>query len=172
MNQGLFAGHLGRDASVRDVNGKVVCNFPLAVTVGWGDRQETLWIDASLWGDRAEKLAPYLTKGKAVTVAGDVGLRQFEKRDGSAGASITVNVQRVTLQSSSDKAAGDARPATGSYDMKAAEAKARAEMPAPRAVATEAELDDDIPFAFAYALPAGLLAWAVFAATAAGRVLA
>lgn len=151
MHEGIFAGRLVHDASVRQAgqSGTPVCNFSLAVDVGWGDRQETLWVDCALWGDRAEKLAPYLTKGKAVTVAGDVGLRQFEKRDGSAGASITVNVQRVTLQSSSDKAAGDTKPAAGGYDMKAAEARENAAMPKqpPRAAVTaDSELDDDIPF--------------------------
>lgn len=149
MHEGIFAGRLGHDASVRQAgqSGTPVCNFSLAVDVGWGDRQETLWVDCALWGDRAEKLAPYLTKGKAVTVAGDVGLRQFEKRDGSAGASITVNVQRVTLQSSAEKPNGDAKPASG-YDMKAAEAREKAAMATQQRVPAQAtaDLDDDIPF--------------------------
>jgi single-strand DNA-binding protein len=134
MNHAIFAGRLGADADLRYTeNGHAVANFSLAVTVGWGEREETLWVACALWGERAEKLAPYLTKGKALTAAGDVNLRTFERRNGDTGASITCNVQRITLQSGRD--AGDPSRTTRP-------AQQRAEEPAPE----EAPFDDDIPF--------------------------
>lgn len=140
MNYAHFAGRLGRDADLKHTpNGQTVANFALAVDAGWGDNKQTLWIDCAVWGERAEKLAPYLTKGKPVTVSGDVGLRQFEKRDGTAGASLTLNVVRVTLQGNGT-AASDATPA--------AAAPAPAPKPAPKPAPTQAaaDFDDDIPF--------------------------
>lgn len=100
MNTGTFAGRLGRNADLRqgDQPSKSVCNFSVAVNVGWGDKKRTLWVGCAIWGERAEKLAQYLTKGTAVAVSGDVDLRQYEKKDGTAGAEITCNVQRLTLQ--------------------------------------------------------------------------
>ena len=134
MNHAIFAGRLGQDADLRYTeNGHAVMNFSLAVNVGWGEHQETLWIACSLWGERAEKLAPYFTKGKALTVAGDVNLRTFERRNGEAGASITCNVQRLTLQSGRD---------TGASDTARTTAKPAAVPPAP----AQEEFDDDIPF--------------------------
>jgi single-strand DNA-binding protein len=100
MNSACFAGRLGRDAETKQTNNSSVTNFPIAVDVGWGDNKRTLWVSAAMWGERGEKVAQYLTKGTAVTVVGDVDLRQYEKRDGTAGAELTLNVQRLTLQGS------------------------------------------------------------------------
>ena len=146
MNHATFAGRLGHDASLRSTpDGKPVLNFSLAVDTGWGDRRETLWIDCTLWGERGEKLAPHLSKGKQLTVAGDVGLRTWDKRDGSAGAALTCNVQRLTLQGGG--AGGEPASSGAGFDMKAAE---RNEAAKPRPVSTPAgaqpDFDDDIPF--------------------------
>lgn len=103
MNLLTIAGRLGRDAELKETPaGKAVVNFAVAVDIGRGENKQTLWVDCSLWGDRASKLAPYLTKGKQVTLAGDVGLRTFTKKDGSSGAAMTCDVQRLTLQGGRD----------------------------------------------------------------------
>lgn len=144
MNYGHFAGRLGRDAELRSTpSGQSVANFALAVDAGWGDNKQTLWVDCAIWGERAEKLAPYLVKGKQVSVSGDLGLRTFEKRDKTAGASITLSVQRLTLQGG-----GNGEAATGPTSEQRAQVErapaARAAAPAP-AAATE-DFNDDIPF--------------------------
>jgi single-strand DNA-binding protein len=122
MNTGTFAGYIGRDAEVKTVGQGKVANFSVAVSTGWGDKKSTLWIGCALWGERGEKLAQYLTKGSAVTVSGDVDLRQYDKKDGSAGAEITCNVQRVTLQGGGDRSERQApdKPAADSPPKKGA----------------------------------------------------
>ena len=133
MNFGTFAGNLGRSADFKVLDsGQKVLNFSVAVRVGWGDREETLWVECALWGDRGEKLQQYLNKGTKVAVAGDVNLRLFDKKDGSAGGSITVNVQRITLMGGGEQKAEHQEP------QKVAEQK-----PAPK----QEDFDDqDIPF--------------------------
>lgn len=136
MNFGTFAGRLGRDGEVRATpSGKYVLNFSLAVDTFAGEKKETLWVSCALWGERAEKLAGFMTKGKQVTVAGDVGMRQYTTQAGEARAELTCNVQRLTLQGG-----GEARS-----DAPAA-APARPAPPATAAPAAQAEFDDDIPF--------------------------
>lgn len=136
MNTGQFAGHLGRDGELRSTpSGQSVVNFSVAVAVGFGDKERTLWVSCALWGERAEKLAPYLTKGKAVSVAGDVDIKTYETRDGKHGAELTLNVQRVTLQGGKDDRQ---RTAPASGGSKPAETTGQ---PAQRE-----EFDDDIPF--------------------------
>lgn len=111
MNTAIFAGRLGRDAELRATpSGKSVLNFSLAVDIGFGDKKETLWVDCSMWGERADKIAPYLTKGKSITAGGDVGLRQWESQ-GKSGAAITLNVQRLTLQGGGEAKAAIPAPA-------------------------------------------------------------
>lgn len=138
MNLGVFAGRLGRDAEMRaTTNGTAVANFSIAVDVGWGEQKHTLWVACAMFGERGEKLAPYLTKGKSVTVSGDVDLRTFQKRDGSTGAEILCNVREVTLQG------GNASAETGEAVARAPAAP-RAAQPA-SAKSEPAPFNDDIP---------------------------
>ncbi len=120
MNQGQFAGFLGRDAETKQVKDTTVTNFSVAVSTGWGDKKSTLWVSCALWGERGQKLEQYLTKGTALTVAGDVDVRAYAAKDGTPKAEITCNVQRVTLQGSrgerSEQAAQAAKPAASATD--------------------------------------------------------
>ena len=63
---------LGRDATLRRTpQGDAVLEMALAFNYGAKDgsgNRPTQWIDATLWGKRAEALAQHLTKGSAVDV--------------------------------------------------------------------------------------------------------
>lgn len=148
MNLLTIAGRIGRDAELKETaSGKTVVNFPVAVDIGRGENKTTLWVDCALWGERAGKLAPYLVKGKQVTLAGDLGLRTFTKRDNTAGAAITCDVQRLTLQGGRDaeqtapaeQVAGPKTPAMRPSSWGETPQK----RPPPPA---EADLNDEIPF--------------------------
>ena len=55
---------IGKDAEVRFTpGGTAVANVSLAFTYGKKSddgKRPTQWVDASLWGQRAESLAPYI----------------------------------------------------------------------------------------------------------------
>ncbi|MGQ9370388.1 single-stranded DNA-binding protein [Azospirillum sp. ST 5-10] len=96
MNVWTFTGRLGADAELRTTqSGEKVLGFRVANDVGFGERRTTQWVDCSIWGRRAEALAQHLTKGKAVVVSGEVTLREFEKRDGTRGAGLSVRVAEI-----------------------------------------------------------------------------
>lgn len=96
MNVWTFTGRLGADGELRSTqSGEKVLGFRVANDVGFGDRKTTQWVDCSIWGRRAEALAPHLTKGKAVVISGEVTLREFEKRDGTRGAGLSVRVNEI-----------------------------------------------------------------------------
>lgn len=98
MNVWTFTGRLGADGELRTTQGgEKVLGFRVANDVGFGDRKTTQWVDCSIWGRRAEALAPHLTKGKQVVVSGEVTLREFEKRDGTRGAGLSVRVSEIEL---------------------------------------------------------------------------
>lgn len=143
-----IAGRLGRDAELRHTPaGKAVCNFSVAVDRRRGEEKQTVWVDCHVWEKRAEALQPYLKKGTAVAVSGDLAVRQFDKRDGGSGVAIDCTVRELTLLGG-----GGDKPAetgNGGHDWPAAEREARASAPTPArpAVPTEAEFaDSDIPF--------------------------
>lgn len=95
---------LGRDAMMRQLqDGTDVANLALAYNFGKKDqdgKRQTQWIDASLWGDRAAKLAPYLLKGTQISVVlDDVHGEKWEKQDGSSGFSLRGHVSQIEFGS-------------------------------------------------------------------------
>ncbi|MBP2290776.1 single-stranded DNA-binding protein [Azospirillum rugosum] len=96
MNVWTFTGRLGADGELRSTqSGEKVLGFRVANDVGFGERKTTQWVDCSIWGRRAEALAPHLTKGKQVVVSGEVTIREYEKRDGTRGAGLSVRVNEI-----------------------------------------------------------------------------
>ncbi len=139
MRIATFAGFIGRDAELRFIpSGDAVAGFSLAVSTGTKDNPDTLWVDCSLWGKRAESLAPYLLKCTPVTVCGDVGLEQYTTKSGQAGAKTTCRVDKLTF-------GGKAGGGNGDYSPPAA-APRPAPRPAPAPAPAGGGFDDDIPF--------------------------
>lgn len=102
MNYGHFSGNIGRDAETKTVGDTTVTNFSLAINTGFGEKKSTLWVACALWGSRGQKLEQYLTSGSKVAVSGDIDVRAYSAKDGTAKAEMTCNVQRVTLQGGRD----------------------------------------------------------------------
>lgn len=97
---------IGRDAEVRQAGGTSVAGFPVAVDVGFGKNKSTLWLDCSIWGKRAESgLVQYLTKGQQVHVIGEIGTREFNKRDGTPSMAVTLRVSEIDLAGSGNQGA-------------------------------------------------------------------
>lgn len=99
MNVFTAVGRVGRNAEVRQTgNGTAVAGFPVAVDVGYGQNKSTLWLDAALFGKRAEGgLVQYLVKGQQVAVTGEIGTREFQKGDGSQGFAVTLRINELDL---------------------------------------------------------------------------
>lgn len=107
MNVWTFTGRLGADAELRSTqSGEKVLSFRVANDVGFGDRKTTQWVECSLWGRRGEAISQYMTKGKQVCVSGELSLREFQKRDGTAGSGLSVRVSEVDLMGGRDSGEG------------------------------------------------------------------
>jgi len=97
MNNLTIAGQLGKDAEIKYMpNGDPVASFSVADSQG--KDKSTIWWNASLFGKRAESLAPYLTKGQAVTITGTVTEREWVDKEGGKRKSMDVRVQDIALQ--------------------------------------------------------------------------
>jgi single-strand DNA-binding protein len=145
MRQATFAGRLGKDAELKYTpQGVAVCNFNIAVDAGYGENKKTLWIQAAIWRERAEKLSQYLTKGKFVTVSGDVDVRAWvNKNTGDAACQLTVNVDKLTLGPGGEKQQGSSNTASDSeFDQ-----RPNPVQPNPTPASSGGPItDDDIPF--------------------------
>lgn len=69
-NHLTLAGRLGADAETKTAgNGTAITRLRVASSVGFGDKQQTLWMACTAFGKTAE-FAAKLRKGDAVLVAG------------------------------------------------------------------------------------------------------
>ena len=91
-------GNLGRDPELKEVGSSQVASFSIAARTG---KDQTTWIDCSVWGKRADTVMEYLHKGDRVTVVGSGRIRTFDKKDGSEGKSLELNVSDFTLPAKS-----------------------------------------------------------------------
>jgi single-strand DNA-binding protein len=78
MFAATICGNLGRDAETKSVESSRVTEFSVAVKVSLKKDAPPVWVRCSAWGDRYEKIRPYLTKGTQVMVRGAVNVRAHE----------------------------------------------------------------------------------------------
>ncbi len=133
-------GHLGKDCTVNQVNGKNVINFTVAHSEKFKDSQgnnqeRTTWVECAYWTDKTG-IAPYLLKGQQVYVEGNPEVRTFTRNDGTNGATLSMRVREVQLLGRKGDNAGNGNVSGGqSYQ--------KQEAPAP---AMNEEMSDDLPF--------------------------
>lgn len=117
MNSITIAGILGKDAEIRHLNnGDPVASFSVADSQG--KDKPTIWWRCSLFGKRAESLAPYLLKGAHVTVSGNVTERSYTDKSGQERTGQDVRVADVALQGGKREGAQapSSKPASDGFD--------------------------------------------------------
>jgi len=92
---------IGKDVEVRySPNGDAIANLSLAFTYGkkqQDGKRATQWVDATLFGKRAESLAPYLKKGgQIVAYLSDVNVQTYESKSGQ-GVKLVGKVDDLEL---------------------------------------------------------------------------
>jgi len=87
LNKVQIIGQLGRDPETRTFsNGGGVTSFSVACSEkykkdgAWVDKTE--WVNVSVFNERAQKLAEYLTKGSLVYVDGKFSTRKYQDKSG------------------------------------------------------------------------------------------
>lgn len=125
----IGVARLGQDAELRHLsNGNAVCNLSLAYNYGrkgQDGKRPSQWVEAALFGERAESLAEHLTKGTSLFVdLRDVRVETFQKRDGSSGVKLTGVVDSLEFagnrpgnESSNQRPAGKPAKSRGFDDM-------------------------------------------------------
>ena len=141
-------GRIGRDAEVRQTqSGTAMAGFPVAVDVGFGDNKTTLWLDASIWGKRAESgLTQYLVKGQQVWVAGEIGTREYQKRDGTPGFAVTLKVAEISLAGGPSQQGGQPRQQPQQTYQHAQAQYAQQQAQGPQGGGGGDDFNDEIPF--------------------------
>ena len=105
MNKLTIIGNLTKDPELRTTSSGVnVCGFTVAVNrKKTANNQDpgTDYFNVSVWRERGDNCAKYLTKGSKVCVVGEVSLRTWDNAEtGKHGASLEVNAQEVEFLNS------------------------------------------------------------------------
>ncbi|MCX7107363.1 MAG: single-stranded DNA-binding protein [Methylococcales bacterium] len=140
-----FTGTVGRDAEVRYApSGVAILNVTVANNIGFGDKQQTLWVRVVLFGKRAEgQLQNYLKKGQQVFVSGELTQSEYKANDGTTKTSLELNATIIDLIGKRNES-NQGQPQQ-SYQPSGM----REQTPARQATSNEnfdAPYDDDIPF--------------------------
>lgn len=115
-----IAGHLGADAESRVTpSGQKVLTLRIASNIRKGGKDETVWFRVTVWGDRYDKMVPYLKKGAAVMVVGRLDKPEiYTDKEGRPQVSLNVTAEIVEFSpfGKSDKAGGSSgQPASNPY---------------------------------------------------------
>ena len=120
INRVIISGNLTRDPELRRTqSGMAIMSFGVAVNDRRRNQQTGEWedypnfVDCSMFGNRAEKLAPYLVKGTKVAIEGKLRYSQWE-RDGQKRSKLEVIADEIELMSKGQSA--QAPKAQGAVD--------------------------------------------------------
>tara|TARA_R110002124_G_scaffold65308_1_gene178725 strand:- start:40 stop:393 length:354 start_codon:yes stop_codon:yes gene_type:complete len=108
MNSLSIVGNLASDPELKKVNETSVLNFTVASNV---NKDTVIYSDCALWGKLGESLSTFLTKGKPVTVFGELsGINAYVKKDGDANATIRIKVNSLKMHGTNNNQ--DAAPSS------------------------------------------------------------
>jgi single-strand DNA-binding protein len=105
FNKVILVGNLTRDPEVKYLpSGTAVSEIGLAVNRSWFDKQsnsrkeETTFVDITLWGRTAEIAGEYLSKGRSVLIEGRLQLDSWEdKTSGQKRSKLRVVGENMTM---------------------------------------------------------------------------
>lgn len=127
FNKVILIGNLTRDPQVKyTTGGSAVAEIGLAVNRRWLDKQsnqwkdETTFVDVTLWGKTAEIAGQYLVKGKPVMIEGRLQLDTWDDREsGQKRSKLRVVGENMTMLGSkgdSDNRQPQSKPAESQSD--------------------------------------------------------
>ncbi len=150
INKVIVTGNLTRDAELRSTpSGTQLLNVGIAVNDRRRNRQTDQWedyanfFDCTMWGERAQKIAQYLTKGTKVAIEGRLHYSSWEdKNTGQRRSKVDITIDNIDFMSSRNS--GGASQSSGSYASNNAQQQGSDTYP--QGSAPSAYNDEDIPF--------------------------
>jgi len=126
VNKAIVLGNLGKDPELRHLpNGDAVCNFSLATTESWKDKDgnkqdKTEWHNVVIFRKLAEIAGEYLKKGRPVYIEGRLQTRKWQDKEGKDRYTTEIVADQMQMLGSRDEAKEVAKPTqapTGFEDM-------------------------------------------------------
>jgi len=118
VNKVIVLGNLGKDPDLRHLpNGDAVCNFSLATTESWKDKDgnkqdKTEWHNVVIFRKLAEIAGEYLKKGRPVYIEGRLQTRKWQDKEGKDRYTTEIVADQMQMLGSRDEAKEVAKTST------------------------------------------------------------
>ena len=150
MNIAGITGHLTRDPELRTTpDNKSVTVFCVAVKRPYS-KDKTDFIDCVAWGNIAEFLPKYFSKGSGISVDGCLTTRTWEDKDGNKRKNTELTVSNVGFMGSKSESKGtygaSSQNESSTMAANAYTKETAAEANAEQTEFMEIDGDDDLPF--------------------------
>ena len=79
MNKVHLIGNLTKDVELRHTKNNIaVASYTIAVNTGYGELQETSYINITTWGKAGEFVSKYFKKGQSIALTGRLKNKNYE----------------------------------------------------------------------------------------------
>ena len=96
MNKVQLIGRLTKDPELRYTKSNIaVANYSIAVNDGYGEKQQTQFINISTWGKSGEFVSKYFKKGQAIAIVGRLNNNNYEDKNGNKRYSLEVVTEDI-----------------------------------------------------------------------------
>ena len=152
VNKVILVGNVGKDPETRTFNnGGKVCNFSMATSENWRDKQSgerresTQWHNIAIFNETLITVVEnYVKKGSKLYIEGQLQTRKWQDRDGNDRYTTEVVLQRFRGELVLLDSRGGSGGGGGGYNMnQGGGSRSASTMEGPK---EDFDLDDEIPF--------------------------
>lgn len=130
FNKVILAGNVTRDPELRHTpNNTPVTDITLAINRQFKCKEETTFVDVTLWSRLAEITSEYVKKGHPILVEGRLQLDTWENNEGEKRSKMKVIAERMQMLSTKNGVNSDTDKEKASDN-----------------ASDDSDSDDDIPF--------------------------
>ena len=104
MNKVQLIGRLTKDPELRYTKNNIaVANYSIAVNDGYGEKQQTQFINISTWGRSGEFVSKYFKKGQAIALVGRLRSNNYEDSNGNKRYTVEVITEDIEFVGSKNE---------------------------------------------------------------------
>ena len=97
VNLMVLQGRLTKDVEMKNVADASLCNFTIAWSEKYKDKETQLFMDCQAWRGTADFINKYFTKGQEIIVVGKCHTEKWQDKDGNNRSNIRMTVDTANF---------------------------------------------------------------------------
>ena len=97
INCTILQGRLTAEPEIKNAGETKVCNFTVANSKTYKDKEKKVFLRCVAWGNTAEFICKYFKKGQEIVVKGSLETREWKDNDGNNRSSTELYVEEVSF---------------------------------------------------------------------------